>query len=65
MQLKICRLQILPVEKKAKHPKDFVFVMYGSIIFVVSLYLVVGLFGYLAYPFTIKGSVTLNLTETQ
>ncbi|XP_065057224.1 proton-coupled amino acid transporter 1-like [Rhopilema esculentum] len=55
---------ILPVEKKAKKPKDFVFVMYCSIIFVVILYIAVGLFGYLAYPDSIKGSVTLNLSET-
>lgn len=53
----------MPVEKKAKKPKDFVPVMYGSIIFVVMLYVLVGLFGYLAYGDDIKGSVTLNLTE--
>lgn len=56
--------QILPVEKKSKKPKDFVFVMYCSIIFVVILYVVVGLFGYIAYKDDIQGSVTLNLTET-
>jgi len=55
---------ILPVEKKSKKPKDFVFVMYCSIIFVIILYITVGFFGYLAYPNDIKGSVTLNLSET-
>eukprot|EP00794_Sanderia_malayensis_P020155 gene20155-22129_t len=55
---------ILPVEKKAKKQKDFVWVMYASIGFVIMLYLLVGMFGYLAYPDKIQGSVTLNLTET-
>ena len=54
----------MPVEKKAKKQEQFVPVMYASIIFVVILYVVVAVFGYLAYPVDIQGSVTLNLSET-
>ena len=57
-------LQVLPVEKKSKKPKDFVFLLYCSITFVIVLYVIVGLLGYLAHPNDVKGSITLNMSDT-
>ncbi|XP_063701499.1 proton-coupled amino acid transporter-like protein CG1139 [Culicoides brevitarsis] len=55
---------ILPLENEMKTPKAFVTkcgVLNVSMIFIVILYVGMGLFGYIAYGEHVQGSITLNL----
>jgi len=54
----------MPVANNMKHPEDFLgcpSVLNVTMTIVVSLYAMMGVFGYLAYGETAKASITLNL----
>lgn len=57
-------LQVMPVENSMKNPHHFLgcpSVLNITMTIVVSLYTVLGVFGYLKYVEDIKGSITLNI----
>uniref|UniRef100_T2MAP4 Proton-coupled amino acid transporter 1 n=1 Tax=Hydra vulgaris TaxID=6087 RepID=T2MAP4_HYDVU len=54
---------ILPLENESKNPEDFSWVLNIGMGIVTTLYLVVGVFGYIAIGDGITGSVTLNLPD--
>lgn len=57
-------LQVMPVANNMKHPQHFLgcpSVLNITMSIVVSLYAMMGLFGYLAYGEKAQGSITLNL----
>lgn len=59
---------ILPLENEMKTPKKFVSscgVLNIAMVLIVVLYVAMGLFGYLNYGSTVKGSITLNLPEKE
>lgn len=59
---------ILPLENEMKSPKHFggtCGVLNISMVFIVFLYVGMGLFGYLCYGDVIEGSVTLNLPKSE
>lgn len=56
--------QILPLENEMKTPKSFggnFGVLNRAMIVIVSLYVGMGLFGYMNYGSKVLGSITLNL----
>uniref|UniRef100_H2ZQ93 Amino acid transporter transmembrane domain-containing protein n=1 Tax=Ciona savignyi TaxID=51511 RepID=H2ZQ93_CIOSA len=55
---------ILPIENEMKHPEHFPAVLNIGMTLVASLYLTVGVVGYLKYGSSICGSITLNLLNT-
>jgi proton-coupled amino acid transporter len=60
-------LQVMPLENSMKNPSHFVGkvgILNIAMFIVVFLYGVIGLFGYLKYGDTVKGSVTLNLPDS-
>ena len=52
---------VLPLENNAKNPQDFPKILNGGMILVTTLYVSMGLLGYLTFGEDICGSVTLNL----
>lgn len=60
--------QIIPLENEMKTPKSYVGcfgVLNQAFSLIVSLYVGLGLFGYLKYGSDVKGSVTLNLPRDE
>lgn len=58
----------MPLENEMKTPKSFggsTGVLNKSMILIVILYVVMGLFGYLKYGPDSKGSITLNLPTNE
>jgi len=61
-------VQVLPLENEMKNPKKFgsVFgVLNASMLPISLLYTVVGLLGYLKYGENTKGSITLDMPQTE
>uniref|UniRef100_A0A336LI99 CSON003694 protein n=1 Tax=Culicoides sonorensis TaxID=179676 RepID=A0A336LI99_CULSO len=59
---------ILPLENEMKTPKSFVTkcgVLNTAMIFIVILYVGMGLFGYIAFGVDVQGSITLNLPNQE
>ena len=56
-------LQILPLENEMRNPEDFGWVLNLGMGIVTTLFISMGMFGYLAYGTALKGSVTLNLPD--
>lgn len=57
---------VMPVENSMKNPKRFLGcpgVLNTAMITVVTLYAVIGFFGYIRYGPEVRGSITLNLPE--
>lgn len=57
---------VMPVENEMKNPRRFLGcpgVLNTAMVIVISLFVVMGFFGYLQYGEEAKGSVTLNLPE--
>ena len=54
---------MLPLFNEIKKPNDFTWVVNISMAFVTAFYIMIGLFGYIAFGKTISGSVTLNLPD--
>lgn len=55
---------IMPIENNMKHPEKFLGwkgVLNGAMLVVVSLYTVIGYFGYMRFGDSVVGSITLNL----
>jgi proton-coupled amino acid transporter len=58
----------MPLENSMKHPNHFigkVGIINIAMFIVVVLYSAIGLLGYLRYGEVVKGSVTLNLPESE
>jgi proton-coupled amino acid transporter len=58
----------MPLENSMKNPDHFigkVGILNIAMLIVVLLYGVIGLFGYLKYGDIVKGSVTLNLPDSE
>lgn len=58
----------MPVENQMKNPKHFLgrpWILYIAMSVVVTLYAVIGFFGYLEFGDKTDGSVTLNLPEDE
>lgn len=59
---------VMPVENEMANPKRFLGcpgVLNVAMVIVISLYGIVGFFGYVQYGDNVKGSVTLNLPEDE
>jgi proton-coupled amino acid transporter len=57
----------MPLENSMKNPGHFVGklgILNIAMFIVVSLYGIIGLFGYLKYGDAVKGSITLNLLDS-
>lgn len=52
---------VLPLENSMRNPQRFPVIVYGGMTIVSSLYLSIGVIGYLKYGTDICGSITLNL----
>lgn len=52
---------VLPIENSMRNPHRFPLIIYGGMTIVSSLYISVGVLGYLKYGSDICGSITLNL----
>lgn len=60
--------QILPLENEMKRPKDFggsTGILNRAMLLVISLYVGLGLCGYLKYGSDVKATITLNLPATE
>lgn len=53
--------QILPIENKMKNPSHFPTILNLGMLIVSSLYLSLGIIGYISYGSSLCGSITLNL----
>jgi proton-coupled amino acid transporter len=61
-------LQVMPLENSMKNPHHFIGklgILNIAMFVVVLLYGMIGLFGYLKYGHSVKGSVTLNLPDSE
>jgi proton-coupled amino acid transporter len=61
-------LQVMPLENSMKNPDHFIGkfgILNIAMFIVVLLYGTIGLFGYLKYGNFVKGSVTLNLPDSE
>ncbi len=57
--------QVLPLENKMKKPKHFKRILFTGMTVVISLYLFVGMLGYVVYGDNIEASITLNLEASR
>ena len=56
-------LKVLPLENEMKNPEDFGWVLNLGMGIVTSLFLTMGMFGFLTFGYSLEGSVTLNLPD--
>jgi len=54
---------VLPLENEMRNPEDFGWVLNLGMGIVTTLFLTVGMFGFLTYGHSLQGSVTLNLPD--
>ena len=55
--------KVLPLENEMRNPEDFGWVLNLGMGIVTTLFLTVGIFGFLTFGYGLEGSVTLNLPD--